>query len=608
MSHGRATRDPSPVGLAQLFDGSSLVGLTDGEVLARFVATRDESAFEGLVVRLGPMVLGVCRRMLSDRADADDAFQATFLVLVRRAGAVDRGELIGPWLHGVAVRVCRRARGRGARRRLVEQTGVEVDALPPSSSPLAESTQLDQAETRATIDSEIARLPETYRRLVILCDVEGLTRSEAADRLGWTPNMVRGRLARARTRLRAGLTHRGCTPPGLAPSTIEASGLAILPWMCSPPPTLIVITARAAMATLFPSGRTVVATLASTSALSLAEGVIRAMFVTSWKFVGAGLIAAGTLAAGTAGVLNAQGPGPANPPVAQKPADDIKLIPASVPPADASLKVLLEERLRSAQVRYEAQNTFYEEGRITIDRLITASRRVMDAEIALADTSEKRRASIQTYVDRLQRIHDRETKELEVGRATTADIAEASDSLVEARILLAQQAGERPFEAGVTAGPSSTPKASQVGTNKASKALASFNQARVEVARKLFAEAERLFPTELSPLEYVNAQQILSKAELAAATTSEARAAACQSLIKQMRSAIAATEGLVRRGERKPTDVMNLQIALLELQAHAAGGDTADPQVIGDLDRRLTDLEQKVDRILDLLSTIPGRR
>ncbi len=566
MSHGRATHTPAPAGLARLFDGSSLVGLTDGELLARFVASRDESAFEGLVARLGPMVLGVCRRMLPDRADADDAFQATFLVLVRRASAVGRGDLIGPWLHGVAVRVCRRARGRSAQRRLREQTGVEVDALPPSS-PFAESTQLDQAEIQATIDSEIARLPETYRRLVILCDVEGLTRSEAADRLGWTPNMVRGRLARARTRLRANLTRRGCTPPGLAPSTIEASGLAALPWILSPPPTLIVITARAAMATLSPSGRTLAATLASTSALSLAEGVIRAMFVTSWKFVGAGLLAAGALAAGTT-FLNAQSspdpkPNPAPPPTITAPsaivpetqaptADEIQAKAVSRPdrslylvrpdlafyldnkaafpgltdtflaldnsettldndlqspkPTDREaampahiarvkdlqrdlksqnptdplvakkmelirlaleqaetrgsanrsnsdhpdLKTLRAERLRNAQIRRQAQQAFYDEGRITIDRLIDANRQVIQAEQVLAVTPQERRASLETYVDRLRKIHDKELREFELGRATTADIAEAADNLLEARILLAQQADERNLVAGKT--------------------------------------------------------------------------------------------------------------------------------------------------------------
>jgi len=167
MSNGRATSHLVPGDLARLFDGSSLVGLTDGELLARFVAGRDEGAFEGLVARLGPMVLGVCRRMLADRADADDAFQATFLVLVlvlvRRAGSVGRGDLIGPWLHGVAVRVCRRARAQTAKRNVREQTGVVVDYLPPAS-PFAASSPL----------------------------------------------------ARARTRLRANLTRRGCVPPSLS--------------------------------------------------------------------------------------------------------------------------------------------------------------------------------------------------------------------------------------------------------------------------------------------------------------------------------------------------------------------------------------------------------
>ena len=363
MFHGRSIPTPLP----RLFDGSAPAALTDGELLARFVADRDEVAFEGLVARLGPMVLGVARRMLGDRGEADDAFQATFLVLVRRAGAVGRGDLIGPWLHGVAVRVCRKARAQAARRRGRERAdaGGTLEIPAPPAPALA---GLAGAETLATIDAEIARLPESYRRLVVLCDVEGLSRDEAADRLGWTPNMVRGRLARARSQLRANLARRGCTPPGHA----GAEGWGALPWLLTPSPSAVLITARAALATLSPPGRGATL-LASASALSLAQGVTRTMTLTSWKFAGFGLLAAGTLAAGTAGAILAQAsavPGPPATAVAPRRAE-------AIPPVDAPLQALLEERLRNAQGRFDAQFNFYRNARTDdIGRVIDASRQV----------------------------------------------------------------------------------------------------------------------------------------------------------------------------------------------------------------------------------------
>ena len=628
MSPLRPAPSLVPGGLIRLFDGSSLVGLTDGELLARFVATRDEVAFEGLVVRLGPMVLGVARRMLGDRADADDAFQATFLVLVRRAGSVGRGDLIGPWLHGVAVRVCRKARAQAIRRQTREQTGLTVDLLPPGSA-LALASPLDGAETRALIDAEIARLPASSRRLVVLCDVEGLTRDEAADRLGWTPNMVRGRLARARAQLRTNLTRRGCLPPGWASaSSTEASGLVALSGLFVPPAPLVAATARAALASLTPPGRAAVAAtgLATTSALHLAEGVIRAMFLTSGKFVATSVLAAGTLAAGTAGVLLAQGPAPAHPAVAGQPETAARPSFAALPPADASLKTLLEERFRLAHQRYQAKNTLYEEGRITIDRLITAARQVMEAELPLAETPEKRRLSLQTYVDRVQLILQKETLELEAGRATTDDIALATDALVEARILLAQTPGSAPVEplsgpnrnpAGQVSaearattdrrgdGPPTPPQAVPAAS---SPQVAELNQARVALARKLFAAAERFYPSEVSAADYVAELRTLLEAELAAAPTPVERAQVFEKMIRAHQLVVNAAEDLASRGQKKPTDVMRVQLGLLELQTRAASDGKVDrSQATTDLDRRLTEVEAKVDRVLDLLNSSPDR-
>ena len=145
-----------------------------GQLLERFAADRDEAAFEALVTRHGPMVLGTCRRMLADPHDVEDAFQATFLVLARKAGSIRDGDRLGPWLHGVARRV---APGPGPwprRRNARERPGGEEPAVEPPDA-------LEAVEVRAALDEELARLPEKYRAPLVLCYLEGLTHDEAAQ-------------------------------------------------------------------------------------------------------------------------------------------------------------------------------------------------------------------------------------------------------------------------------------------------------------------------------------------------------------------------------------------------------------------------------------------
>jgi RNA polymerase sigma factor (sigma-70 family) len=150
----------------------------DAELLARFVHQGDESAFAELVDRYGPMVLGVCRRALADAASAADAFQATFLVLARKAGALRRPEALAGWLHGVALRLARKA--RVAARRPGGWAQVLSDAVPdPRPDPLAE---LSARELLAALDAEVGRLPEAHRLPVLLCCLEGLSQGEAAAR------------------------------------------------------------------------------------------------------------------------------------------------------------------------------------------------------------------------------------------------------------------------------------------------------------------------------------------------------------------------------------------------------------------------------------------
>jgi RNA polymerase sigma factor (sigma-70 family) len=208
--------------------------MNDGELLERFLASRDEAAFEAMVMRHGPMVLRVCRDVLVDRHDAEDAFQATFLVLARRAVLIRNREALGAWLYGVAYRVASRAKLDAARRREQERRVADMAAA-------GSWDELAWQELRAALHEEIDRLPEKYRNPVVLCYLEGQSHEEAAHRLDWPIGTVKGRLARARDLLRDRLGRRDLAihaqvciqaltrdpappvPDALARSTVEAA-------------------------------------------------------------------------------------------------------------------------------------------------------------------------------------------------------------------------------------------------------------------------------------------------------------------------------------------------------------------------------------------------
>ncbi|WZO98651.1 sigma-70 family RNA polymerase sigma factor [Isosphaeraceae bacterium EP7] len=189
-----------------LFFSGAVGGLSDGRLLEQFVASRDEFAFERLLERHGPMVWGVCRRVLGDHHDAEDAFQAAFLVLARKAASVSPRESVGGWLHGVATRTARKARTTAARRKAREHRLASWTR--PNSATEAAPTH----DLAALLDIELARLPESQRSAIVLCDLEGRTRAEAARHLGWPAGTLASRLARGRARLAARLARRGLSP------------------------------------------------------------------------------------------------------------------------------------------------------------------------------------------------------------------------------------------------------------------------------------------------------------------------------------------------------------------------------------------------------------
>jgi RNA polymerase sigma factor (sigma-70 family) len=199
--------------------GSVEGGLTDAELLERFVARRDEAAFEVLLWRHGPMVLGVCRRLLRRDHDVEDAFQATFLALARKAGSIGRREALAGWLYQVAYRVGLTARAVAVKRAARERPWYD---LPGADLPDAVADN----DLRAVLDEEVRRLPARYRLPFVLCHLQGLTNEEAAQQLGCPTGTVLSRLARARQRLRYCLTRRGVTLSAGALVVAAGEGLA----------------------------------------------------------------------------------------------------------------------------------------------------------------------------------------------------------------------------------------------------------------------------------------------------------------------------------------------------------------------------------------------
>lgn len=262
----------------------SSTGMPDTELLARFAANRDEVAFELLVRRHAPMVLAVCRRLLSDTNDADDAFQATFLVLARKAGTVAEADVLGAWLHRVAFRVALRVRDDRNRRTNREVGG--VDELP--SRPQAD---LGWTELHRVLDEEVVQLPARHRAVFVLCCLEGKTGEEVSRLLGCPPGTVSSRLTRARERLRERLIRRGFTPALLVTSALSTSEL-----VAAPSAALLDSTLRAIptfIAGWYQGGF-------SARPATIAEGVMRAMFMNKLRLVSL-LFALGLIAAG--GVL-----------------------------------------------------------------------------------------------------------------------------------------------------------------------------------------------------------------------------------------------------------------------------------------------------------------
>jgi RNA polymerase sigma factor (sigma-70 family) len=271
-----------------LFSEGSATGLSDTQLLSRFALRRDQAAFAAVVARHGPMVLAVCRAILRDPSDAEDAFQATFLVLARKAGSAWTDGQIGGWLHKVAYRIAIRASAETSRRRRHERHAAEEEVL--------EYTHVEfEDDLRPALHEEIARLPAKFRLPIVLCYLEGLTHAQAAVELQCGEATVRRRLAEARERLRIRLAHRGFAPIGsvLGASLAREAGAAV-PMVCAQATIRAVMRVAAGEA---------MATVVSARVLSLTQGGLT-MITNGWKAAAFAALSVAAIA-GLAGVVGA---------------------------------------------------------------------------------------------------------------------------------------------------------------------------------------------------------------------------------------------------------------------------------------------------------------
>ncbi len=284
--------------LQAIFEGGTVAGLTDGQLLDRFAGRRDEDAeraFSALVARHGPMVLSVCQGMLGNAHDAEDAFQATFLVLACKARALRRPELLGPWLHGVAHRTARRLKDKNTRRRRHEAEAAMSGATTLGHANRLESGRVNHDEIE-TLHEEIDRLPERYRTAIVLCDLQGLTHDEAARQLGRPVGTISARLSRAREQLRGRLVRRGLAlPAGVMATPVSTTKASTVPPALASSTIQVAMTVSAGLS----------AGVVPASIATLSRGVLKSMFFTKLRIISAIVVMIGA-GAGSMAVLAQQ--------------------------------------------------------------------------------------------------------------------------------------------------------------------------------------------------------------------------------------------------------------------------------------------------------------
>jgi RNA polymerase sigma factor (sigma-70 family) len=395
-------------------------GLSDAELLSCFAEHKDVAAFEALVRRHGPMVLGTCRRVLGDTHDAEDAFQAVFLVLVRKAASVTSRETVGGWLYGVAYRTALAARTKRKRRRAREK---QVDAMPE----LAFESDDTWRELKLLLDKELSRLPEKFRVPVVLCDLEGLPRRQVARQLGLAEGTLSSRLHTARRTLAQRLSRYGFALSGgaLAASLTRQASAAV-------PSPLLVSTVKVA------SGEAV----AASAAVALSKEVFKTMFLAKLKLaVGAVMVVAALGAGGVA--YQVSGPRPAQAAPEAKPVSELEALRKENELLKLNLQVVLE-KVRAQEAELRAVKGSVEALLRAVKGSVEAPSKERGVEIRTAFPADKEslsRLSVRTVVnlpvpDPAQQVEAalkafREAKDPEAKRRSAEALEQAAKKLKE---------------------------------------------------------------------------------------------------------------------------------------------------------------------------------
>ena len=412
--------------------------LSDGRLLTRFIEHRDEAAFEVLVRRHGPMVLGVCRRVLRTLADAEDAFQATFLVLVRKAASIQSRETVANWLYGVAYNTALKARTLNARRGSRER---QVAEMP---EPEAVPQEAFWPDLQPLLDQELSRLPEKYRLPIVLCDLEGKSRKDAAQQLRLPEGTLSSRLTRARAKLARRLSRRGLVLPGAALGTVLAQKVAPA---CVPAP-LVSSTVQCATALVAgPAASGVI----SAPVAALTEGVIKAMLLQKMKLALLGVLTVGFVFAGAAVSTQALTPEQTASGVEKAapatPKDDTQLGQADLPrakrladsapaPKESKVRKLLQERLDIVRAQAERVRKLQQTGAASPEVVRQAALRVLKAELELCETDKERIAVQERIVGLLKETENRLRQVQQQGTASRDVVEDATLDRLEAEIAL----------------------------------------------------------------------------------------------------------------------------------------------------------------------------
>jgi RNA polymerase sigma factor (sigma-70 family) len=440
--------------------------LSDGELLERFISGHEEAAVAALVRRHGPMVWGVCRRVLGNDHDAEDAFQATFLVLLRKAGSIRPREMVGNWLYGVAHQTALKARATVAKRQSREK---QMNELP---EPQAVTKPDLWQDLHPVLDHELSRLPDKYRSVIVLCDLEGKQRKEAARQLRIAEGTLSSRLTTARRTLAKRLARRGVEVSGGVLATVLAERAAT----ACVPPSVVLDTIQAV--SLVAAGKA--AGAVSINVVTLSEGVVKTMFVTKLKIalvaalavsvsgLGLTVVSLRALASDQVTTANdvlttsnrngndvkgietskahavAQSKAGSNAVARGQAADDRKNDPQGTRSGasgsnNAKLQALLTERLKALQQAADRVKQMHKANAISYQEVRQAELRVYKAKLDLCQTTKERVAILEKIAAVYGEMEQHVLQLQQSGQASAGTALEARISRLEAEIAVERE-------------------------------------------------------------------------------------------------------------------------------------------------------------------------